>query len=283
MIVIFVSPMLMRAVEKPFSDPNHIYELKLDGHRLILSKQNGKIQCFTRHGNEVTVKYPELHSLDLPENIVLDGELIVYNPETKSPDFELLMQRFHSSDPYKMNLIKRCPVTFVAFDILFLEGDLRQLPLMKRKELLEETISDTSHLNLIRYIEGQGEAFFQAIVKSDLEGMVAKQKNSIYIIGRTDRWLKVLNYKFSEDVFVSGYRKEALGFLAVDPKGKPLGVIEHGGIQIRQEVYKVAATREKTEDRGFVYVYPPIRVKVKYLTMTTKGYLRLPVLLEVLG
>lgn len=62
----FVSPMLLHKSEKPFEDTGYITELKLDGIRLILSKFNYQIRLYTRHNKEVTTKFPELLTFEIP-------------------------------------------------------------------------------------------------------------------------------------------------------------------------------------------------------------------------
>jgi DNA ligase 1 len=85
---------LLQRSEQPF-DYSYITELKLDGIRLILSKIDNKIWLYTRHNNEVTAKFPELLTIDIPAGTVLDGEIIVTDPAGK-PDFEAVMSRFQA-------------------------------------------------------------------------------------------------------------------------------------------------------------------------------------------
>jgi hypothetical protein len=70
-VYVFVSPMLLQRVEQPFDDESYITELKLDGIRLILSKFDKKVRIYTRHNNEVTAKFPELLTIDIPDGTVL--------------------------------------------------------------------------------------------------------------------------------------------------------------------------------------------------------------------
>ncbi len=79
--------MLLHKTEQPFEDDDFITELKLDGIRLILSKFDNQIKLYTRHNNEVTTKFSELLQLDIPNGIILDGEIIVTDQQGK-PDFE---------------------------------------------------------------------------------------------------------------------------------------------------------------------------------------------------
>lgn len=73
----FISPMLLESAKEPFNSDDYITETKFDGIRLIASRNNGLIRLYTRHNNEVTAKFPELLTLDIPDGTVLDGELIV--------------------------------------------------------------------------------------------------------------------------------------------------------------------------------------------------------------
>jgi DNA ligase-1 len=97
----------------------------LDGIRLILSKFNNTIKLYTRHNNEVTSKFPELLTLDIPDGTVLDGEIIVTDSQGK-PDFEAMMERFQSRRSEHR-------IQFCVFDIIYFEGKKVTLPLRKKK------------------------------------------------------------------------------------------------------------------------------------------------------
>lgn len=79
----FISPMLLEKREKPFDDDRYICGTKIDGHRLILSMENGVMRLITRHNNEVTSRYPELHNVPIDDNsdVVLDGEVACIDPD----------------------------------------------------------------------------------------------------------------------------------------------------------------------------------------------------------
>ena len=97
--------MLLHKTNKAFSDPNYLCELKLDGIRLILSKFDGKVKLYTRHNNDVTAKFKELHNIAIPDGCILDGEIIVTDQKGR-PDFELIMEKFQSPSPImKLNFV----------------------------------------------------------------------------------------------------------------------------------------------------------------------------------
>ncbi|MCC8435502.1 ATP-dependent DNA ligase [Brevibacillus sp. M2.1A] len=268
----FIYPMLLEQADKPFSDGRYVFEPKIDGHRLILSRRNGQTRLYTRHNNDVTSKYPELIT-DGPD-IILDGELVVMDPDTGIPDFELTMQRFHSKR-------SRLPISYVVFDILHYDGvDLRGLTLMERKAVLDGAITNTPTMSKIAYIDGRGEDLWGAIVARNMEGIVAKKKDGRYHSDkRTDDFIKIINYTYV-DVQIAGYRKGDFGWLA-HYNGRPAGVIEFGVPPTHKKAfYGVAKSLVTGEDRDFVYIQPQIKARVKMRNWTKSGMLRSPVFVD---
>ena len=146
------------------------------------------------------------------ENCILDGEIVFVN-ENGVADFQILQKRnmlSHSSRILEM--AKQYPVSFVAFDILaFGKKDVTKLPLMERKALLGDVVLENEFLSVSRFIEEKGIMFFENIKAMALEGIVAKKKNSEYLIGqRSSNWLKMKNLIF-EDYFVCGFEKDETG------------------------------------------------------------------------
>ena len=167
----FISPMLLQRVDQPFDDNAYITELKLEGIRIILSKINNKVRLNTRHNNEVTAKFPELLTIDVPDGTVLDGEIIVSGVDGK-PDFEAMMSRFQSN----RNLLVSGTLSYVEFDVIKYKGkSVTMLPLMDRKQLLDEVITqDRSLFAKVKYIEGHGSAYSDLVRQQSLEGIVLK-------------------------------------------------------------------------------------------------------------
>jgi DNA ligase 1 len=270
----FISPMMLHKSDEPFNSDDYITELKLDGIRLIYSVDNNrKVRLYSRHNNEITSKFPELLNLEIPPGTVLDGELIVSDDNGK-PDFEAVMSRFMSSKD-------RSPVTFVTFDIIQHKGErVTRMPLLDRKALLAAIVpNDTSLIAKTQFIEGHGDAYFNAIKEQSLEGIVLKRKDSRYEIGkRSHSWIKVINYQYV-DVFVTGYRKQPkdFGLVLTDFDGKYIGLMELGVPQKeRAKVYGAAIVGESAD---IAYI-SPIRCRVKYRNLTKAGLLRLPSFVE---
>ncbi|WP_127581000.1 ATP-dependent DNA ligase [Paenibacillus koleovorans] len=282
----FISPMLLETSQSAFSHPDYIFEPKIDGHRLILSRQGGDTRLYTRHHNDCTMKYPELFDL-AEDNIVLDGEVACVDRLTGAIDFESVMERFSARKAEKvLRPSATLPANYIVFDVLRYKGqDLRGWPLMRRKQLLSSIDFSNPRISVVPYIEREGKRLFAEMVDRQLEGMVAKRKESAYVTGqRSPAWQKVINWSYSE-VVLTGWKKSEFGWLAAitDPAGRyrPAGVIELGVTPTqKQAFYSVIRPFVTGEDRDHVYVEPWIRAKVKMRNWTKRGLLRSPVFVE---
>lgn len=283
----FISPMLLETAAAPFSDSRYIYEPKIDGHRLIYSQTDGEVRLYTRHNNECTRQYPEISGVFFPQDIVLDGEIACVDPLTGGVDFESVMSRFQARRADKIRqLTQTLPVTYVVFDILRYKGeDLRNRPLMERKEILAGLALPNAHFGINPFIEGAGEALFTQMQARSMEGVVAKRKDSVYETGkRSAAWQKIINWTYA-DVYISGYKKAEFGWLASvttdSGKMRPAGVIEFGPSPAHKKAfYGVSKALITGEDSDFVYVEPRIRARVKMRNWTRAGLLRSPVFTE---
>ncbi|CAJ0571024.1 unnamed protein product, partial [Mesorhabditis spiculigera] len=277
--------MLLETAPGPFSHSEYIFEPKVDGHRLIYSQQAGNIRLYTRHNNDCTRQYPEL-VLPFDDDIILDGEVACTDPETGLNDFEAVMSRFSTKQSSKITQLTRIlPVTFAIFDILQYKGqDLRKLPLIQRKSILQGLSLPSKSFGVVPHIEGAGEALFAQIEAMGMEGVVGKRKDSQYSSIRSREWQKVINWSYA-DVFITGYKKAEFGWLAAvpDPSGKmrPAGVIEHGpNLKHKQAFRGVCKQLITGEDKKHVYLEPRIQARVKMRNWTKSGLLRIPVFTE---
>lgn len=275
----FISPMLLTKREEPFDDPRYLYEPKIDGHRLLLSVQNGRPTLHTRHETLCTAQYPELHDVPLADvsDAVLDGEVARVDPVTGAVDFESLMERFQLKQQRKIQeAAASWPVHFFVFDILRYKGeDLRAWPLTRRKELLRHVLRSNAYYSNVINVEGTGTALFDVIKARQLEGIVAKRSNSIYVGRRDPRWIKIINYTYAE-VAISGYRRSEFGWLA-QHEGRPAGIIEFAVPAAHKKAfYGVAKQLVTGENRDFIYLEPRIRAQVRFRNWTRRGMLRVP-------
>ncbi len=204
---IAIHPMLATSVEKPFDDPEWLFEIKWDGYRAIAFITKGKVRLVSRNQNDLTAQYPELQNLAASikaETAILDGEIAALDEDGRS-SFSLMQQRTGIRERGRRTASRPdIPVLYFVFDLLYLDGyDLRRLPLERRKTILAE-ITDVS--GNVRYSDHfpQGKALFDVAKRKGLEGILAKRRDSFYEERRTQAWLKI---KITQtlDCVVGGY------------------------------------------------------------------------------
>jgi len=203
-----IHPMLATATDKPFDDPNWLFEIKWDGYRAIAFIHGGHVRLVSRNQNELSAQFPELAALPQfvkAERAVLDGEIVALDDEGR-PSFSLMQQRT-GFRPGKARLPRRegVQVIYYAFDLLYLDGfDLRRVALERRKQLLQERVTNSDFVRFSDHYPEQGVALFRAAQQKDLEGIVGKKRDSIYHETRSREWLKIKITQRQECV-VGGY------------------------------------------------------------------------------
>jgi bifunctional non-homologous end joining protein LigD len=205
-----VDAMHCETADAAFTRDDWIFELKLDGYRLIASKSHGEALLLTRNGNDYTSVFPEIARAvkALPfDECIIDGEVVCLDAKG-IPSFSRLQQRGRlSSDLEIRRAAVELPATFYAFDLLAFEDfDLRQLPLVRRKELLADVVPKLGPLRYLDHIETEGEAFLQQVTLMGLEGIVAKKSSSKYTGRRSSDWLKIKAERTGDFVIV-GFTK----------------------------------------------------------------------------
>jgi bifunctional non-homologous end joining protein LigD len=222
-----VEVMLAETSEDAFTRDDWLFELKLDGYRLLASKAHGEALLLTRNGNDYTGVFPEIaraiKAVPLDECLI-DGEVVVLDPRGK-PSFALLQQRGRLTGPID---VKRAavelPATFFAFDLLgFEDFDLRPLPLVRRKELLRIALPALGPVRFLDHIEREGEALLGQVNGMGLEGIVAKKADAPYRGGRSSQWVKIKAER-SDDFVIVGFTQ---------PKGSRSGL---GALQLADYV-----------------------------------------------
>lgn len=187
-------PMLATA-GKPFSRVGWVYELKLDGYRLLASRSGGDVQLISRNGKDLTRVFPEVAAVvgRLPiERFLLDGEVVVHDGKGL-PDFGLLQQRGRLTKAHDVaRAVVALPAAYYAFDLLALgDYDLRSLALVDRKKVLRELLPHVGPVRFSEHVPENGEALFEQVLEMGLEGMVAKRSDSPYSGKRSEDWIKV--------------------------------------------------------------------------------------------
>jgi bifunctional non-homologous end joining protein LigD len=182
-------------------------ERKWDGTRMRVDVHDDKVELVNRRQNDKTSQFPELQHIakDVRGNISLDGEVIVPWGRT-GESFSLLSQREHTQDEGKvLALSEEHPARFIAFDVLSKGGrDTTSLPFRQRKELLQGAIRQDQHIREV-VTTPRKEGFVRRMRGIGAEGVVFKDKESLYREGKRSKEWRKLKFKKEADVEVIGY------------------------------------------------------------------------------
>jgi len=201
------SPMLIARQAEAFDSPDWIYELKMDGFRCLAYMDRDSVDFRNKRNMQMLSKFPELWDLyrNVGDRCILDGELVVLVDGV--PDFYRLQKRTLLTDRFKIQLeSKRHPASFVAFDCIYKGGrELVWEPLTERKQVLSQLVRENARIAVSRYVETEGRALYRAADERKLEGVVAKRKESVYLMGRrTGDWTKFKRMA-DEEFVIAGY------------------------------------------------------------------------------
>jgi bifunctional non-homologous end joining protein LigD len=297
-----VKVMLAETGDRPFSGSGWLFELKYDGYRVVAGIEDAQPRLLYRKGGDATAVFPEiaraLRSYPF-SSLVLDGEAVVLD-EAGRPSFQRLQKRAllqRGVDIARAAL--ELPATLFAFDLLGFEGfDLRSLPLVERKRLLERILPSAGPVRYLDHIESQGEAFYKEVERLGLEGIVAKKAGAPYRGRRSADWIKLRVDRVDDFVVVGFTEPEGgrTGFGALH-----LGQFENGRLIYAGRVgsgfaeSELAGIREKLDEirretpsvagavphgKGHLWVEPRLVAEVRFKERTADGLLRQPVFLR---
>jgi bifunctional non-homologous end joining protein LigD len=294
-----LEPMLAEIGEAARSDPQWLYEPKVDGYRVIAFVQDGTVRLQSRGGIDLTVAFPEVVA-DLAaqavDSMIVDGEIVALDASGQ-PSFNALQNRRELKTPQEVAAAQReAPVVMLCFDLLHFAGtNLRGASYVDRRRYLSQCLLPSAHLQLV-HASDDAEKLYAASLASGFEGIVAKRRDSTYQPGkRTGAWLKIKSTQTAEFV-VGGYTKgkgarEALGSLLLGYfSGSKLHFAGHVGSGLNDRIVAELSKRfVKLERKAqpFVEKPPPHRpttwldpevvVEVSFSDWTPDGMLRAPV------
>ncbi len=196
-----IRPMLASQVAEPFNDEDWQFELKIDGYRALAYIENNKADLRSRNGNSFNTKFSEVRDCLLNWNInaVVDGEIAVLN-EDGIPNFSSI-QKWDKSKSGKL--------VYYVFDLLWVEGwNIMDEPLYKRREILKQIIPDDGTIRFSDHIDETGIDFFDLTKQNNLEGIIAKRKDAVYIPdSRSGSWLKI-KADHRHEAIICGFTKK---------------------------------------------------------------------------
>jgi bifunctional non-homologous end joining protein LigD len=190
----FIDPMKATAVDKAFTDPEWLFEVKFDGYRVETVIDGRTVKMWTRGKQNAATYFPDLAAMPpawiTAQTAIVDGEVVAVDEEG-NPSFKLLQAR---AGPLRGRPEQAAPIVYYVFDLLYHDG----------RSLLDVPLEHP----VVRYagdIEADGEAFLEVVKQRRLEGMVAKLRTSPYEAGRRSRyWLKI-KVRREQEVVVVGY------------------------------------------------------------------------------
>jgi bifunctional non-homologous end joining protein LigD len=280
---------LMKAVltDARFSDPEWVFERKLDGIRCLAVRYAGRLQLRSRNDLDLTGRYPELAVAlgrqPLTE-FAVDGEVVAFSAGQTS--FARLAERGH----------RRVTVYLYAFDLLWLEGwDVRPLSLRARKRLLRHSLVLGGPLRRTPVRNGAGEDYYRHACAHGWEGLMAKRADSPYRAARSHDWLK-LKCGHEQELVIGGFTaprgaREHLGALLLGHylggklryAGKVgTGFDRHTLSELRQRLRDLVqaeppfADSEHVPARAVTWVSPRLVAQIGFSEWTRDGRLRHP-------
>ena len=288
----WVAPMLATLTETYFSDPNWIFERKLDGERVMTYVRRGEPRLYSRNQILLNGNYPELvDAFAGCPDVIVDGEVVAFDgKQTSFAKLQPRMQTRNATDARRSGVA----VFYYVFDCLYAgRDDIRALPVRERKKRLRATVDFADPLRFTTHRVRDGEAYHDEACRKGWEGVIAKRAASPYASGRSRDWLKFKCVRDQE--FVIG------GF--TDPQGSRagfgallVGYFDNGTLRyagkvgtgynsqllrdLRAQLEKLEQDEspfaDRVREKGSHWVRPKVVAQVGFSEWTRDGKLRHP-------
>jgi ATP-dependent DNA ligase len=227
-----VPPMLAKPV-KAIPTGDYLYEPKWDGFRSIIFRSGDEVEIGSRNEKPMTRYFPEVVAAvkaSFPDRLVVDGEIVLISPDSGDRlDFEALQQRIHPAASRVKKLAAETPASFVAFDLLSLDGeDWTGRPFAQRRAALERALAAAEPPIHVTRATGDPEVaqeWFQQFEGAGLDGVVAKPLDLTYQPDK--RVMFKIKHERTADCVVAGYRTHKSGPDAIG--SLLLGLYTHDG------------------------------------------------------
>jgi len=268
--------MIPTLIKQPFDDPEWIYELKWDGYRAVAEILN-QVDLYSRNNYSFNERFPAVRDSlgKIKHDCILDGEIVLLDDNGKS-NFDKIRNFWRTRKGY--------PV-FYVFDILtYKKKSLLDKPLIYRKELLKDVLPDLPNVKYVDYVEECGIQFFGLCRKQELEGIVAKRRDSRYVPGiRTNNWLKIKTSRKITAVVAGHINGYLIVCEEIETGFRYIGCVRYG---LRKADYKlltefqpvrfdeVKIERLPQQYNGAVFIRPGLKCEVEFLEWQGDGTVR---------
>ncbi|MBR0703450.1 non-homologous end-joining DNA ligase [Bradyrhizobium diazoefficiens] len=277
----FIKPQLATLKGKAPSGAGWLHEIKYDGYRTQFHIDGDNRKAFTRNGLNWIKRFSVIAgAFDIPGQAIIDGEVVVVHEGRTN--FSELQANLARGDQDRL--------LFYAFDLLWLDGDLRREPQEKRKHLLKELFHRHDlrpPLMYSEHLEGDGQQLFEHAGRLNYEGIISKRADAPYRSDRTEAWLKIKAVQ-REKFPVVGFIKDPSGVAALylgKQEGKELRYMGKVGTgwsrtvssQIRKQLETVVSPKTKLtkpKEPKATWVEPQFYAEVEYRDITSEGLLR---------
>jgi bifunctional non-homologous end joining protein LigD len=278
----FIEPSLATSIDKVPAGERWIHEIKFDGYRIQVHLRDAAVKVFTRRGNDWTNRFRKIAADAWNINAgsaIIDGEVVVPAADGTT-DFSVLLNELKGRSK---------KIVMVAFDLLYLNGyDHRKLPLSERKALLQKIIAKTD-IQFSESFEIDGREMYKHACKTGLEGVVSKVRDSRYVSGRVNGWVKKTCAQ-RETLAIAGFAldgKKWEGIYLGRRKGKELiyaGKVDQGfdtasakDLQARLKplIRETQPYARKIAHRG-IWVEPSLLAEIEYRAKSAEGKVRHP-------
>jgi bifunctional non-homologous end joining protein LigD len=285
-------PMLATRWDAPFDDEDWWFEVKWDGYRAIVGSAQGKVRARSRRGLDLIGPFPELAGLDIPDGVVVDGEVTAFD-EGGRPSFSLLQRRTGFGGAGTEAKLR---TNLVVFDVLFRGEDLTARPYEERRAILAD-LGLEAPLIVPEPTPTSGIGLFEAVKGQGVEGVVAKRLGSKYQPGRRSQDWRKISVRHRLRAVVGGYmpgeggRSSTFGSVLVglyEPAGlRWIAAVGSGFDETSLQAFHQALSQLERPTSPFTndviapghptWVEPGIVINVEFKEWTPDNHLRAPV------
>jgi bifunctional non-homologous end joining protein LigD len=290
----WIKPMLATLTNRRFSDPNWIFEDKLDGERCLAFKKGRAVRLLSRNELRLNNTYPEVAEAlerESDHDWVVDGEIVAFDGNRTS--FAKLQGRIGIKDPEEARR-SGIAVFYYLFDLVHVDGfDVTKVRLVHRKELLREALDFRTPVRFLTHRNTKGEEFYRAACEKGLEGLIAKRRDSEYVHRRSTDWLKFKCIN-EQELVIGGFTDPAgsrVGFGALLVGYYDRGKLKYAGkvgtgfdtatlLRLRHQLDTRVTSRspfvDEVREKGAHWVKPDLVAQIGFTEWTHDGKLRHP-------
>jgi len=290
----WIKPMLATLTNRRFSDPNWIFEHKLDGERCLAFKKGRAVRLLSRNELGLNNTYPEVaEALERgpDHDCVVDGEIVAFDGNRTS--FAKLQGRIGIKDPEEARR-SGIAVFYYLFDLMYVDGfDVTKVRLEHRKKLLRQALDFQTPVRFMTHRNTKGEEFYREACEQGLEGLIAKRRDSEYVHRRSTDWLKFKCIN-EQELVIGGFTDPEggrVGFGALLVGYYDRGKLRYAGkvgtgfdtatlLRLRHQLDTRVTSRspfvDEVREKGAHWVKPDLVAQIGFTEWTRDGKLRHP-------